>query len=468
MSRSCTRTRLDLEHLEPRDTPAVADIAVEKTDGLAAMREGSSTTYTIRVTNNGPDAVSNVTIDDPFPITPFNSKNWTATGINGATINQTAGTGPLTVLANMPVGGVVQITASLFVFPRTGGTLVNTVTATLAAGDTDPNPANNSATDRTDVGAAVIPDGPGGTLYAVGSDRGVPGVVKAYLSGSGELVHTIAPFGAFNGGVRVATGDVTGDGWDDIVVGAGPGATPHVKVFDGRSGQEVASFLAFDAGFTGGVFVAAARLNAAQGAAGQIVVGTDAGATPHVKVFDGLMGAVLQGSPLGSFFAYDTSFAGGVRVAAGDLDGLPGDEIVTATGAGARAHVKTFGASGALTASFFAFDPTFLGGAFVAVRGASGSGGPAVVVSAGTTAPHVKVFDPTGTAERASFFAFEGFTGGARVTVGNRDRDAHPDLIVAAGPGGGPHVKAFSGFDLSQLDSFFALDPSFGGGVFVG
>jgi hypothetical protein len=34
---------------------------------------------------------------------------------------------------------------------------------------------------------------------------------------------------AFTGGVRVAAGDVNGDGRLDVVTGAGPGATAHVK-----------------------------------------------------------------------------------------------------------------------------------------------------------------------------------------------------------------------------------------------
>ena len=50
---------------------------------------------------------------------------------------------------------------------------------------------------------------------------------------------------AFRGGVHVALGDVTGDGEPDIVVGAGPGGGPHVRVFDGVTGADVRSFFAY-------------------------------------------------------------------------------------------------------------------------------------------------------------------------------------------------------------------------------
>src|SRR5262245_59128696 len=90
------------------------------------------------------------------------------------------------------------------------------------------------------------------TLFAVGTDTGGESHVNVF-NADGSLRFSFVAFPGYNGGVRVATGDVNGDGTEDIVVGAGPGATGgHVKVFDGESGNLISSFFAFD-GFAGGV-----------------------------------------------------------------------------------------------------------------------------------------------------------------------------------------------------------------------
>jgi hypothetical protein len=91
---------------------------------------------------------------------------------------------------------------------------------------------------------------------------------------------------AFQGGVSVAAGDVTGDGVADIITAAGPGGGPHVRAFSlpGGTPTQVASFFAYDPGFPGGVHVAAADLTGDRVA--EIITGAGPGGGPHVLVFD--------------------------------------------------------------------------------------------------------------------------------------------------------------------------------------
>src|SRR5215216_862663 len=77
---------------------------------------------------------------------------------------------------------------------------------------------------------------------------------------------------AFAGGVYVAAADVDGDGYRDIVTGPGAGHPPLVRVLGGRTGGDVWSATPYEAGFTGGVQVAAGDVN--RDGAADVVVGT--------------------------------------------------------------------------------------------------------------------------------------------------------------------------------------------------
>jgi len=81
--------------------------------------------------------------------------------------------------------------------------------------------------------------------------------------------------------VRVASGDVNGDGINDVVVAAGPGGGPQVNVYDGTSLQLVHSFYAYNALFDDGIFVAVGDVNG-DGYA-DIITGAGQGGGPHVQ-----------------------------------------------------------------------------------------------------------------------------------------------------------------------------------------
>src|SRR5207248_2258175 len=143
---------------------------------------------------------------------------------------------------------------------------------------------------------------PAASLIAVGADAGGGPRVTVLDRATGAVVRDFFAFDpSFHGGVRVALADLTGDGTPDVIAAAGPGGGPHVKVFDGATGAVVREFFAYGAGFTGGVFVAAADLNG--DGTPDIITGAGPGGGPHVKVFDGKTGDVIS-----QFFAYDAAF----------------------------------------------------------------------------------------------------------------------------------------------------------------
>ena len=193
-------------------------------------------------------------------------------------------------------------------------------------------------------------------ITVVGAGPGAGPHVKVFDSNTRELKFSFSPYqGRFRGGVHVATGDVNGDGIPDIITAPGAGdagAGPHVKVFDGATGLPLPTHretYGFERTFLGGVYVAAGDVN---GDGFAEIIASRASGKPEVRVFDGVSGNLLS-----SFFAYAPSFAGGVRVAAGDVNGDGFSEIITSPGAGrSGGHVKVFdGTSNTLLSSFLAY-----------------------------------------------------------------------------------------------------------------
>jgi len=155
----------------------------------------------------------------------------------------------------------------------------------------------------------------GGVTVAASSDA----IAVGAWSGGGPHVRvfdraTLAELGSFmaydpgfRGGVSVALADLDGDGRSEVVTGAGPGGGPHVRIFN-VTGTELAGFMAYDPTFRGGVSVAVADLDG--DGRSEIVTGAGPGGSPHVRIFD------RNGVEQTGFLAFDASARGGVRVAA--------------------------------------------------------------------------------------------------------------------------------------------------------
>jgi hypothetical protein len=87
--------------------------------------------------------VTGATVTDNFPAA-ITSVAWTAVYAGGAS-GPANGVGNIGATVNLPVGGTATFTAVCNISAGASGNLVNTATIAVPAGDTDPDPSNNSA-----------------------------------------------------------------------------------------------------------------------------------------------------------------------------------------------------------------------------------------------------------------------------------------------------------------------------------
>jgi uncharacterized repeat protein (TIGR01451 family) len=147
---------VEIEYVIPvtTTTPPQANMAITKTALANPVVSGTSLTYTLGVSNSGPDAAIGVVVSDPLPPgVTFVSASTTRGSCDGSsTVNCSLGT-----MANG-----ASATISIVVTPNTPGVVINS--ASVESNLVDPNPVNNSATTTTIVLASTPRTDPGAKI----------------------------------------------------------------------------------------------------------------------------------------------------------------------------------------------------------------------------------------------------------------------------------------------------------------
>lgn len=129
----------------------------------------------------------------------------------------------------------------------------------------------------------------------------------------------------FRGGARAAIGDLNGDSRGDLVVSAGFGGGPRVALFDGMQLQLsggpkfIGDFFAFEPDLRNGAYVAIGDTNG--DGFGDLIAGAGSGGAPRITVYSGKALVNDEKVRFADFFAGgQTADRSGVKVTVADVD----------------------------------------------------------------------------------------------------------------------------------------------------
>jgi hypothetical protein len=157
----------------------------------------------------------------------------------------------------------------------------------------------------------------------------------------GELYLNTFPYSVnYKGKIFFAVGDIDGNSKKEIVVFGSKGYKVPIKVYSHDGILLRDNWFPFGKDYTGGYSIAVAKLSGEEYAS--IIVGSGAAGEPIISIYNN------NYSPVRSWRVFEKTFRGGVKVAAGDINGDGISEIISGPGAGKSPVIKIFDAFGKL------------------------------------------------------------------------------------------------------------------------
>lgn len=250
--------------------------------------------------------------------------------------------------------------------------------------------------------------------FVVSPGQGGGPHVKVYDDNGTQMSGFFAYHSGFRGGVDVATGDINGDGTDEILT-APATQSSHVRVFS-SNGTQMSGFFAFPSDIKNGLRITAGDING--DLKDEIIVGLNAGGQPRVKILN-----LASGSPvtLRDFLAFSSGFRGGVDVASGNVDLLQAfDEVIVSTGLSGDPKVRVYNSSGTRLKEFFAYSEVMEGGVRVSVGNVLTGNLQEEIATlpASKGNPQAKLFDSNGAVLSSRMFMEEWWVGNYDIAAG--------------------------------------------------
>ena len=300
-----------------------------------------------------------------------------------------------------------------------------------------------------------------GAINAVAATAGPASkpIVNIINSVTGQVLQTITlgiyP-ASYTGGIQVALGDVTGDGIPDLIVAPGVGTAPIVGVYNIVTGQPDESFLAQASTYNYGLRVAVGDVN---GDGEQDLITAPMVGPANLNVFFGTdnttspFTAYSTSTPTIKAFSNIANYQGGTGgLTVGNLSNHPATandpggvgDIVVGSGPGTTAVAQVYNYKNSAFTLTNTITPSFstmvTGGISVAVADVTGDTTNDLVMGAGTSgASQVDVWNGAGCMPQNQFTAFTGSGNTAALHVAIAKVNGANDIMVAQNTGGLSH-----------------------------
>jgi uncharacterized repeat protein (TIGR01451 family) len=126
-----------------------ADLGVTLSDGQASAVPGEPITYSIVVSNVGPNPVPGASVVDALP-SGLQGSTWSCSASGGSSC-AAGGSGDIDDSVDLLVGGTATYVLTAIIDPSAAGSLANAATVEPPLAGSDSNPANNAASDTDNL-----------------------------------------------------------------------------------------------------------------------------------------------------------------------------------------------------------------------------------------------------------------------------------------------------------------------------